>query len=607
MGIKAKIASLVVDLTANSASYNKELKKSKKETGAWANDVKKYAKVGAAAIVAAGASSAAGLAVLTAESMKSIDLLAKTSDKLGFATNKLAGYRHQAELNGMAQRSMDNSLQAMVRRVSEAADGMGTASKALKELGIDAKALESLSPDQQFSKIADEMGKVKNQSDKVKLSYQVFGREGIGMVNVMRGGSVAMAEAVKEAEQLGIAINRVDAAKIEAANDAAYRSDQVWKGLGNTLAINVSPFITAMKTDFVESSKEANGFRDYVATGMKVVSKSIGFAGNAVHGMRVVWKGTQLVVATFISETLTHLDSLSRGIVEFANLIPGINIELDPNSGIAGFAKVARNQVTKLKGELHDTAMQELPSDKVDKYFKKIQSEAQKAAEKIAALSSRKNTDDGVVDSSSSGSDVDRVAAELRAQNETTEQSYKRRKTIIDKALTAEQISKDRHAKLITNNWRKHQEELTLIDSIRAKAQIQTGKQIFGDLATLTQHGNKRLHSIGRASAKINIAIGTLEAAQNAYKQAAAWGGVYAGTIAATAATAAGWMRYRAVDSAGSGSGAGGLSGSTTFDQNLPDAAVSIDNIPGAAERRTAPALQVENYYAEGAVSAIDN
>ncbi|NRA24472.1 MAG: hypothetical protein HRU08_08345, partial [Oleispira sp.] len=427
MGIKAKIASLVVDLTANSASYNNELKKSKKETHAWAKDVKRLAKVGAAAIAAAGATSAAGLAVLTAESMKSIDLLAKTSDKLGIATEKLAGYRHQAELNGVAQRSLDNSLQAMVRRVSEAADGMGTASRALDELGINAKALENLSPDQQFSKIAKEMEKVKNQADKIKLSYQIFGREGIGMVNVMRGGSAAMAEAVKEAEQLGIAINRVDAAKIEMANDAAYRSGQVWKGLGNTLAISVSPFITAMKTDFVESAKAANGFRDSVTSGMEIASMAVGYASNTVRVLEIAWKASQLSVTGSVAAVVSMLDLMKRAAIEVINLAPGVNIKIDPNSGISGFAKVARNRVIALKNEIHDLAMQELPSDKVDKYFKKIQSEAQKAAEAVAKLSP------GIVTPSItvSDSDIDKVNSELGGEKEGYVDVYEKRQAIL--------------------------------------------------------------------------------------------------------------------------------------------------------------------------------
>lgn len=607
MGIKAKIASLVVDLTANSASYNNELKKSKKATHAWATDVKKIAKIGAAALATAAVGSAVGLAKLTAEALKNGDALAKHADKLGLSTEALGALRHQAELNGVATSALDIGLQRMVRRVSEAAKGTGVASTALAELNLNAMELSQLSPDQQFSKIASAMEEVGSQSDRVRLGFKLFDSGGVGLINAMRGGAEAIAEARKEADQLGITISRVDAAKLEAANDAVYRSDQVWKGLGNTLAVNVSPFIAAMKTEFVESAKESNGFRDQVATGMKVVSKVVGYVANTVRGMQLVWKGTQVVVAIFITETLTHLNRLATGLVDFTNLIPGINIKLDPNSGIAGFAKAAHSQVVRLKGEMHDIAMQELPSDKVDKYFKRVQTEAQKAAVAVAnTLKAGGSNELSGSGPTASGVDVDRVAIELNKQNETTHEAYRRRQEIIDNALVSKQVSEERHLELSGQAWKKHQAGLVAIEAQRTRDQVQSGKQFFGDLATLAQHGNKRLQAVGKAAAKVNIVIGTLEAAQSAYKHAANWGGPAAGVLAAAAATTAGMMRYRAVDSAGSGSSSGGLSGSTTFDQNLPNAAVSIDNIPAAAERRSAPSLHVENYYATGAVSAID-
>jgi len=385
MGLKAKIASLVVDLSANSASFNSEMAKSKQTAGSWSTDVKKYAKVAAAALAASGIAAAAGLVKLTNASMTNIDALAKHADKIGIMTHKLAGLRHQSELNGVANSALDIGLQRMVRRISEAAEGTGVASTALAELGLNAEHLNNLSPDEQFSAIADSMEDVASQSDKVRLGFKLFDSGGVGLINVMRGGSDAMAQAQKEAEALGIAISRIDADKIEAANDAVYRADQVWTGLGNTLAIAVSPFITAMKTDFHESAIANNGFRDQVATGMKVVSKAVGFAANTVRGMQLVWKGTQVVVAIFIAETLTHLNSLTSALVEFANLIPGIDFEVDPNSGIAGLAKAAHSQVVRLKGEMHSMAMQELPSDKVDEYFERINAEAQVAAEAAAA------------------------------------------------------------------------------------------------------------------------------------------------------------------------------------------------------------------------------
>lgn len=428
MGLKAKIASLVVDLSANSASFNSEMAKSKKTAGSWATDVKKYAKAAAAALAASGIAAAAGLVVLTKASMTNIDALAKHADKIGITTKALAGMRHQAELNGVANNALDMGLQRMVRRISEAAHGTGVASTALAELGLNAEELNKLSPDQQFSAIAAAMEDVSNQSDKVRLGFKLFDSGGVGLINVMRGGSAAMAEAQQEADALGITISRIDAAKIEAANDATLRSEQVWKGLGNTLAINVSPFITAMKTDFTESAIANDGFRDQVATGMKVVSNAIGFAGNAVRGMQLVWKGTQLVVATFTAATLINLTTLSSSLAEFASLIPGIDIKIDPNSGIAGLAKAARSQVKKLASEMHEMAMEELPSDKVDAYFERIISEAQIAAEEAVGIAAEKAEEKAEVEKAAlEKSEAEKLAIRKAAEEEVT-------KTLADQA-----------------------------------------------------------------------------------------------------------------------------------------------------------------------------
>ena len=593
MGIKSRIASLVVDLTANSASYNNELKKSKKNTHAWANDVKKYAKIGAAAIAAAGIGAAYGLSKLTSEAMKNADALAKHADKLGITTEALGGLRHQAELNGVAQRALDVGLQRMVRRVSEAAQGTGVAASALAELNINAQELNALSPDQQFAKIADAMADVNTQSDKVRLGFKLFDSEGVGLINAMREGAEGIAAARLEADQLGVTISRIDAAKIEAANDAAYRSDQVWKGLGNTLAVNVSPFITAMETDFVESAKASNGFRDTVSSGMRVIAKSVGYAGNVIRGLQVVFKATQVVAAVFITKTIEHLASLTTGLTEFINKIPGIELELDTNSGIAGYATSARLNLEELKTELHDLAIKKMPSQAVDEWFDRVQAKAQEAAEQVAAVAASSQAPS--LDDTQNGfteSDVDKVQSELDQGTDSHVTAYERRQSILDGALNSKQISESRFQQISKNNWTRYQGDIAKVEAARQKAQIATGKQFFGDLATLTDSGNKTLASIGRAAAKINIAISTIDAAQSAYTNAMSWGGPIAAAAAASAAVIAGMMRLKAVDSAGSGGGvssggasSGGLSGSTTFDQalpsqSLPNEALSFSSVP---------------------------
>ena len=210
-------------------SLNKKLGGLNKSIGA---SVTKIAKIGAAF---ATAGVAAGVA-LTKASMASVDALAKTSDRLGIATEKLAGLQHAASLAGVENRTLEKSLQNLAVGVSDAADGTGVAKDALLELGLNASVLEQLPLDQQMSRVAEAMQDVTNQTDKVRIATDLFGARGVAVLNMIGGGSENLAVMAAEAEHLGIAVSRVDAAQIEMANDAVTRATGVFTGLGNQLA-----------------------------------------------------------------------------------------------------------------------------------------------------------------------------------------------------------------------------------------------------------------------------------------------------------------------------------------------------------------------------------
>ena len=63
-----------------------------------------------------------------------------------------------------------------------------------------------------------------------------------------------------EAEHLGISITRVDAAKIELANDAVTRAKSVFTGLGNQLATSFSPLIMTVADNFRQAALDNEDF-----------------------------------------------------------------------------------------------------------------------------------------------------------------------------------------------------------------------------------------------------------------------------------------------------------------------------------------------------------
>ena len=118
----------------------------------------------------------------------------------------------------------------MVRRISEAARGTGEAVNALDELGVSAQRLASMSPDQQFSTLADAMAKVKNQGDRVRLSMKLFDSEGVALVNTLRLGSKGLIQYEKDAKRLNILVAGFEGIQIQKTNEAFGRMGKLVEG-----------------------------------------------------------------------------------------------------------------------------------------------------------------------------------------------------------------------------------------------------------------------------------------------------------------------------------------------------------------------------------------
>ncbi len=192
-----------------------------------------------AAIGIAGA--VAGTVLLTRESLKLIDALAKESQLLGITTEKLAAMKLQASKAGVETKTLEKSLVNVTRVVAEAADGTGLAVDTLKKLGLEARDLAQQSPDEQFKQIAEAMKGLNTQSEKVLASYELFGGRGAALLRVLDQGAAGFEDAERKVKLYGTAISAVDAASIEEANDATTDLREAFKGLGFDLARRVAP------------------------------------------------------------------------------------------------------------------------------------------------------------------------------------------------------------------------------------------------------------------------------------------------------------------------------------------------------------------------------
>ncbi len=169
------------------------------------------------------------------------DKIQKLSDRLGISTEALSQYQHVAELSGVSFQTLTMGLQRMVRRISEAANGTGEAKDALKELGLEASALEKLQPDVQFEVLAEALNNVKDSSDRVRLAMKLFDSEGVALLQTMTKGAAGIRQMRQEADALGLTLSRQEADEMAKYNDQITKMSGLFHGLVVELTRGVIP------------------------------------------------------------------------------------------------------------------------------------------------------------------------------------------------------------------------------------------------------------------------------------------------------------------------------------------------------------------------------
>jgi hypothetical protein len=275
------------------------------------------ATIAAAAGVAAAGAAYAGFRILRNE-MEKIDAIGKKAQTIGIDPGQLVGLRHAAELSGVATDKLESSLVRLTRRLGEAAHGGGEAFDALRELRLNAAELASVAPDVALYRIADAMMGVGSQTERVRIAYSLFGREGIDVVRMLADGSAGLRAMQEDAERLGLTFSKFDHAQIAAANDAMTRLGQSTGVLKRTLAIELAPVLTVVANQMTEwfstGGRQAAGFSSELGG----IAAAAGGIVGAFQSIAIHWTSLQAVllrVAAEVTDALAALPCIARRII----------------------------------------------------------------------------------------------------------------------------------------------------------------------------------------------------------------------------------------------------------------------------------------------------
>lgn len=411
----ATIATLTIDLIGKSAKLTAELRKANKNTQSWADKTRKVVNSSAKVMAGFGVAGVAAFTAIYTKNAQFIDQQAKTADRLGLTTQALSGLHHAAEQTGASTEALNMGLQRMTRRIGQvAATGSGEAKVALDQLGISIDEIKNKSPDEQFALIAEKMADVSSQGQKVFLTQKLFDSEGVKLLNTLNLGADGIKAMMDEAEALGFAINRVDAAKVEMANDAFDRAQKSTHSFGQALATETAPIIAALSDMWTESAKEAGGFGQVAQNVVVGVAKGIGFLSDMGRGLQVVF----MLVRQAVAEVWNAQIQLFNNVGQWgAGFLEKLGLDVSGAKNLQSFAESFNATTDQLGQELQNLLDEPMPSEKIKTWIADVQQKFQVAAEE-QTKKSKVNLEDLLLDTNTEDTDEEtKQAAERKAQS----------------------------------------------------------------------------------------------------------------------------------------------------------------------------------------------
>lgn len=240
--------------------------------GKFNNMTSEVGKFGRRALFATGGA-AAGIFGVANSTASLGDEVAKTGDKIGIALGPFQELRYAAERSGVSTQKFDSSLERYVKRLGEATQGTGAAKKAYDQLGLSAEELSQLTPEESLGIVADRLASVENQSQRVAIAAQLFGREGVAMVNMLKNGSSGLKELRQDARATGYVLSEQAARDAETFKDALLDAQLGLSGMKNTIGAELMPAVTDMMGELSgwmrENRNEVKAFAKEFGTRLK--------------------------------------------------------------------------------------------------------------------------------------------------------------------------------------------------------------------------------------------------------------------------------------------------------------------------------------------------
>jgi hypothetical protein len=221
------------------------------------NSLKSVAKAG---VMAGAALAGVGTALfaIAKTTASAGDQFQKMAQKIGVSAEALSELKHAAELSGTSIETVGMGFRLLSKRMLDAQEGLAEAKRTFDRLGISVQDSSGRlrDADTVFMDAVDAINKLGSETEKTALAQELFGRSGTELLPLVRAGKDGIAAMRREAKELGITFNQVEANQAAAFEDAMTRLKRAFTGLKNSMGKELIPVLTRLAESFTEKIPE---------------------------------------------------------------------------------------------------------------------------------------------------------------------------------------------------------------------------------------------------------------------------------------------------------------------------------------------------------------
>ncbi len=296
-GFKQSMTKAAQNLQRNSVKMNRNLASIERSFNSMRSSlsktIAKSLRFGAIMGTVAGGT---GLGLLVKRNVEAADAIAKTADKIGVTTAELQELRFAAERSGVTVKGLDDGLQRFSRRLGEAQNGTGELVKIIKQYGIeltDAAGRQRTSVEV-LRDFAEVIKNTKDPTERLRIAFKAFDKEGVGLVNLLKGGADGMEELQQRARDLGIVVEDNLLRQAETANDRFLELSKTIKSNVMRSILQASPLII----DLSEKMIDFTGKLDSYINSVERIITRLGRVWDIVKRINEIWEKTPMGYAS---------------------------------------------------------------------------------------------------------------------------------------------------------------------------------------------------------------------------------------------------------------------------------------------------------------------